>query len=93
MTDPDYIVGLADHVGREDVRGEAWEAEFEVKFHGLTGDEQDKFVALLRRRNAQLGEKREALIGIIHHPQLLFRYQQGAITAMQFVECVRGVLT
>jgi hypothetical protein len=93
MTDPDHIVELADRIAERMSRGEAWEAEFEVEFHGLTTDEQDALLVLLRQRDAHGEEKLEALGENVRILKLLVRYQQGNLSALDFVARVRGVLT
>jgi hypothetical protein len=93
MTDHDHIVDLADRATARCRRGENWEAEFEVELGALTAEEMDEFMALLDQRQAHGGEKTEALEENVRILTLLFLYEQGKITAMEFVERVRGVLT
>jgi hypothetical protein len=59
----------------------------------LTDQERNAFMALVRQRTAHGEEMLEALEEDVRILQLLFAYQEGAITALQFVERVRGALT
>jgi hypothetical protein len=85
MTD-DEIADLAD-------RMEAMtEFEFAIEWGALTGEEQDAFMALMDERIAHGEERLEAVTENVRILRLLFLYQQGKITALEFVLRVRGAV-
>jgi hypothetical protein len=87
MTDPDGIVlDLADRAR------ELSEFEFAIEWGALTGEEQDAFMALMEQRRAQGHERLEAVSENVRILRLLFAYEQGAITALELVERVRGAV-
>jgi hypothetical protein len=93
MTEHDPVRDLADRIEERRRRGENWEAEFEIEFGSLTTEEQDEFQALMDQRIAQGAEVLEAVSENVRILQLLFAYKEGAITAMECVERIRGVVT
>lgn len=68
------------------------EFEFAIWWGSLTAAEQDEFMALVRQRRAHGEEKLEALGESVRILRLLFAHKQGAITALEFVERVRGAV-
>ncbi len=92
MTNRDEVAELADRIRERQRRGEDYEAEFGLDFASLTEEEQDDFLALMEQRTAH---GREVLAGITENVrilELLIAWQEGAITALEFVERVRGAV-
>jgi hypothetical protein len=58
----------------------------------LTDEERDAFMALMGQRTAHGEEVLEALNENVRILQLLFAYQEGALTALEFVDRVRGAV-
>jgi hypothetical protein len=82
----DEIVDLADRLLR------ANSLEFEIEWGALTDAEREAFMALVEQQRAHSDEMLKAVeenVGIL---QLLFAWQQGAITPLEFVERVRGAV-
>jgi hypothetical protein len=92
MTDRDEVAELADRSLAKQRRGEELGIEFEIEFGSLTDEERADFMALMKERAAHGKEKLEALDEDNRVLSLLLAYQQGAITAMEFVERVRGAV-
>jgi hypothetical protein len=65
---------------------------FEIEFGALTTTEQDEFLVLLDQRIAHGRERLEAVSENVRILKLLFLYKQGYITALEFVERVRGAV-
>jgi hypothetical protein len=84
MTHRDEIAELADRAR------ELSEFEFEIEFAALTEEERDAFFALFDERKAHGEERLEALQE--DNRVLLLAYREGAITAREFVEAVRGAV-
>jgi hypothetical protein len=80
------ISELADRLQR------ASDLEFEIEWGALTDEERDAFMALVRQRTAHGEEVLEALEENVRILRLLFAWQEGALTTLQFVERVRGEL-
>ncbi len=57
----DHVADLKDRVTERQLRGENWEAAFEVEFEALTDEEKDYFVALTKQRIAHAEEQTEAI--------------------------------
>jgi hypothetical protein len=87
----DVVRELADRIKAKQARGEEWEFEFAIEFNALTRAEQSEFLALMEQRSAHGEEQSEAVNENVRILKLLFAYQEGNITEMEFVECVRGV--
>ena len=81
----DEIVDLAD-------RSRAMSDFQFIEFWSLTDDEQAEYVAPMKERVAHGEERLEALVENVRILRLLFAWRQGAITALEFVERVRGAL-
>jgi hypothetical protein len=92
MTDRDEVAELADRLQAKQRRGEEVDFEFEIDFASLTAAEQDAFVALLNERAAHGEERLEGLSENVRILRLLFAYEKGAITALEFAERVRGAV-
>jgi hypothetical protein len=92
MTDRDEVTELADRVQARQRRGEDAGLEFEIEWHALTPEEREEFQALMDQRVAAGLEKLEALDEENRVLSLLLAHQQGAITAMEFAERVRGAV-
>ncbi len=90
--DRDEVAELADRVQAKMRRGEDPGLEFEIEWHALTDDERADSMALMDERAAHGKEKLEALKEENRVLLLLFAYEQGTITAMEFVERVRGAV-
>ena len=90
MTNRDEVVELADRIEERRRRGEDYEAEFNVDFGSLTDEEQEDFQALMRQRTAHAVDVLAALEENVRILQLLFAWQMGAMTTLEFVERVRG---
>jgi hypothetical protein len=86
MTHRDEIAELADRAR------ELSEFEFEIEFAALTEEERDAFFALFDERKAHGEERLEALQEDNRVLRLLLAYREGAITAREFVEAVRGAV-
>ena len=82
----DVVADLADRC-----RGMS-EFQFEIECYALTPEERDEFLALMDQRTAQRKEKLEALTENIRILKLLFLQREGKISALEFVERVRGVI-
>jgi hypothetical protein len=93
MTDHDHVRDLADRMLAKYQRGEKLDPEFEIEFWALTTEERDEFVALVDERIAHGEEALEAVSENVRILSLLFAYQEAAITALEFVQRVRGVVT
>ena len=89
---PDEITDLADRLRAKQRRGEEPGLEFEIDFASLTAAEQNAFMALMEQRKAHGDEVLEALAENVRLRQLLFTWQEGKITTMEFVERVRGAV-
>jgi hypothetical protein len=92
MTDRDEIADLADRLRAKQRRGEDVEFEFEIEWGALTDDEREEFIALLNERIAHGEERLEAIEESNRILRLLLAYKEGAITAREFVEAVRGAV-
>jgi hypothetical protein len=92
MTDHDEVADLADRMRAKMRRGEEPGIELAIEFGALTEEERDAFMALVEQRRAQGEERHEALVENVRILRLLFAYQEGAITALEFVERVRGAV-
>ena len=86
MTDPDEIADVADRLQR------ASDFEFEIEWGALTDEERDVYMALMGQRRAHGQEVLEALVENVRILRLLFAWREGAITALEFVERVRGAV-
>lgn len=84
--DMDEIADVADRLQR------ASEFEFEIEWGGLTDEERDAYMAFVRQRTAHGEEVLEALGENVRILRLLFAWREGAITALEFVERVRGAV-
>ena len=86
MTDRDEIADLADRAREQS------EFEFAIEWGSLTAAEQAEYMALMDQRIARGEEKLEAIEEDNRVLRLLFLYQQGKITAQEFVLRVRGAV-
>ena len=86
MTDHDDVADLADRARAMS------EFQFAIEWGALTDAERDEFMALMDQRTAHGEERLEALEENVRILSLLFAYQEGAITALEFVERVRGAV-
>ena len=66
--------------------------EFEIEWAALTAEEREAFIALMEQRRADGAEVLDALAENVRILQLLFTWQEGTITTMEFVEQVRGAV-
>jgi hypothetical protein len=82
----DEIADLADRLRR------ASDLEFEIEWGILTDEERDAFMSLMGQRTAHGEEVLEAFNENVRILQLLFAYQEGALTALEFVDRVRGAV-
>lgn len=88
----DEVADLVDRIEAKRRRGEGWELEFAIEYGSLTAAEREEFMALLEQRTAHGEEKLEALEENVRVLRLLFAYQQGAMSALELVERVRGAV-
>jgi hypothetical protein len=86
MTDHDAVADLADRARAMS------EFQFAIEWGALTDAERHEFMALMDQRRAHGEEKLEALGENLRVLRLLFAYQEEAITALEFVERVRGAV-
>jgi hypothetical protein len=84
------VADLADRAQAKQRRGEDLEFEFAIDWGSLTGEERDEFIALMQQQAAHGEERLEALQENVRILQLLLAYRERAITALEFVERVRG---
>jgi hypothetical protein len=88
-TDRDEVTELANRVQARQRRGETWDLEFEIEWHSLTDEERKR----VRGADGPAGrEKLETLVENNRILALLLAYDQRTITAMDFVERVRGAV-
>ena len=92
MTNRDEVAELADRIEERRRRGEDYEAEFVIDFESLTEAEREDFLALMEQRIAHGSEVLAGITENVRILQLLFAWQEGAITALEFVERVRGAV-
>lgn len=85
--DGDEVAELADRL-----RGVESEAVFAIEWGALTEDERAEFMALMDQRIAHGREVLDAIEENVRILKLLFMYQQGKITALEFVHRVRGAV-
>jgi hypothetical protein len=68
------------------------EPEFRAEWEALTGEERDQFLTLMDQRRAHGEERLEAVEENVRILRLILAYKEGEITAMEFVERVRGAV-
>jgi hypothetical protein len=92
VTDYDAVAELADRMLEKYRRGEEPSFEDRLAWDGFTAEERDEFMALSDQQLAHGKEKLEALTENVRVLELLLAHKQGATTAMEFVEQVRGAV-
>jgi hypothetical protein len=66
--------------------------QFQFAFACLTRAQRREFLVLMDQRRAHAEERREAIAEENRILRLLIAYKRGSLTAMEFVDRVRGVV-